>query len=74
MEWSKVRLEPITEDEVYGFMDHLREDVDVTTLFDGPDWTGLEDYGDVVFDLGNGGKPLRFHLDPDSKFCVQVCT
>lgn len=53
------------------FAEHLRRAE--TLRFDGPDWTCLDKAGDDVFDLGNGGRPLRLHLDADgSPHYVQV--
>lgn len=62
----------MTDDEVFGFVNRLRENcVDSTmTLFDGSDWSELKD--DDVFNLGNDGVPLRFYLDPDAERYVQA--
>lgn len=83
MEWVKERLEPMVDDEAYGFVEALRtasasvrDDVVAATKlqeFVFEDWTGLNGGADVgVFDMGNGGRPLRFRLDRNSSRYVYV--
>lgn len=73
-EWARERLKPMTDEEAHVFAMPLwtgRETTE-TSDFDVPDWVGLEDDGRDVFDLANGGTPLRFHLDPNGAHHVQV--
>jgi hypothetical protein len=72
LEWTKQRLDAMTDDESYKFTEGLRlEDRSTAVLrFNGPDWTEL--VGDGAFDLGNNGKPLWFQLNPNDVRNVEV--
>lgn len=78
LEWTKKLLDPLTEAEASAFLDNLRQAdskydaQDPSLRFGGPDWTELDGHDRDVFDLGNGGRPLWFRLDPGDSRHVQV--
>ncbi|VVC42104.1 Immunoglobulin-like fold [Cinara cedri] len=74
LDWAKERLEPMLDDEASEFGEMLRSWVseDQPPWFDGPGWTGLQESNNNVFDLGNGGRPLCFSLDPDGVHQITV--
>ncbi|XP_025194823.1 uncharacterized protein LOC112594319 [Melanaphis sacchari] len=81
MEWTRERSESITDDEVYEFVEKLRvaERVDperrvaMASQFEGEEWVvESANTEKSAFDLGNGGRPLWFRLDPNESRYVQV--
>lgn len=82
MEWTRERSEPMTNDEVYDFVEKLgvaeRADQEqrvamASQLLEGEEWTvGSGKTEECAFDLGNGGRPLWFRLDPKRSRYVQV--
>lgn len=81
MDWAKERLEPMTDTEADDLVETLRAGrcCPVTALRldgngdeGGTNWTTVLENGGGMFDLGNGGRPLRFRLDPGGARYVQV--
>ncbi|KAE9521533.1 hypothetical protein AGLY_018059 [Aphis glycines] len=81
MEWTRERSEPMTNDEVYDFVEKLgmaeradqEQRVAMASQLEGEEWpVGPEKTEECAFDLGNGGRPLWFRLDPKGSRYVQV--
>ncbi|XP_026807465.1 LOW QUALITY PROTEIN: uncharacterized protein LOC113550054 [Rhopalosiphum maidis] len=79
IEWMRERLEPMTNDETYEFVEKLRlaeradpkQRVAMASQFEGNEWT-VEPAKESAFDLGNSGRPLWFRLDPKGSRYIQV--
>ncbi|XP_060871971.1 uncharacterized protein LOC132946145 [Metopolophium dirhodum] len=81
MEWTRELSEPMVDDEVFEFIETLRmlegsdpeQRAAMASLFDGAEWAEESAVaGEGAFDLGNGGRPLWFRLDPTESRYVQV--
>jgi len=71
----------MVDDEAFEFIETLRTAeqpdpewrAEVESWFEGADWIEESaDTGEGAFDLGNGGRPLWFRLDPKGSRYVQV--
>lgn len=83
MEWTRERSEPMSDDEAYAFVETLRaaeradpeRRAETVSRFES-EWiaepTTGGGAGGAAFDLGNGGRPLWFRLDPNGSRYVQV--
>lgn len=74
LEWTKWHPEPMTDEKAYELAETFRVDYSTIPMMlhlNGPDWTELQE-GDEVFDLGNGGRPLWFHLKSGGMHNVEV--
>ncbi|XP_022175737.1 uncharacterized protein LOC111037460 [Myzus persicae] len=81
MEWTRERSEPMVDSAVFEFIETLRtaelsdpeQRAAMESRFEGADWAEESaDAGEGAFDLGNGGRPLWFRLDPNGSRYVQV--
>jgi len=82
MEWTRERSEPMFGVEALEFIETLRtarrsdpkQCEAIASLFEGEDWTEESAVfgAEGAFDLGNGGRPLWFRLDPNGSRYVQV--
>lgn len=81
MEWTRELSKPMVDDEAFEFIETLRmaersdpeQRAIMTSWFEEADWAEKSaDAGEVAFDLGNGGRPLWFRLDPKESRYVQA--
>jgi len=81
MEWTRELKEPMVGNEAFEFIETLqtaeRSDPEqraaMASWFIGADWAEESTVaGEGAFDLGNGGRPLWFRLDPRESRYVQV--
>lgn len=81
MEWTRELSKPMVDDEAFEFIETLRmaersdseQRAIMTSWFEEADWAEKSaDAGEGAFDLGNGGRPLWFRLDPKESRYVQV--
>ncbi|XP_050441444.1 uncharacterized protein LOC126846226 [Adelges cooleyi] len=68
LEWTKVREYAADDDTMDRLAESLLSGRPPASL-DGPEWTPTDD---AVFDLANGGRPLRRHLAPNEQWSVTV--